>query len=76
MSTHSLTDFAIADSVTKDFPAILKSFDQILSVLKHFRHYSGVAFVVTAIEDSKFLMENQLRDAKSTRKNKARMLNE
>lgn len=72
MSVHDLTAYAISDSVVKDFPPIIKAYDQILFVLEHFRHYIGVELVVTSIEDSKILMKNQLQEAKLVKSTKAK----
>jgi hypothetical protein len=65
-----LTDFAIAKSVTEDFPKVLKIYEKLLPALNHYNQYLGVSSVVLAVQDAQTLMRMQLEQFEQVKKSK------
>ena len=75
-ATHSLTDYAHSRQVVKDFPRLIAVYTKLLPVLYEFAQYQGVWPVIEITEDSKLLMEMQLKYYRKIYDRKGIIINE
>ena len=72
MSKHDLKEYKFAVDVCREFPAIKKQLDETYKVLYCNRHFTCVSHVLSAIEDSKIMLERQLTYYQGVLKNKGK----